>query len=145
MDRIEEAQNITEEWRRQRQAYPGWLILPHNNRENLWVYTESWVNFLPSTEISPPGVDIQFASELIWRLERCLLPLFINIADFCEKLLEKYWPFQSGNPPTNCQIHLGENQFRDLPWNDLRQAWLAIAMAMLRFYREEGDASDRLS
>ncbi|WP_323901251.1 anti-phage defense-associated sirtuin Dsr2 [Aeromonas caviae] len=138
VDRIEEAQNITEEWRRQRQAYPGWLILPHNNRENLWVYTESWVNFLPSTDISPPGVDIQFASELIWRLERCLLPLFINIADFCEKLLEKYWPFQSGNPPTNCQIHLGENQFRDLPWNDLRQAWLAIAMAMLRFYREEG-------
>lgn len=137
-DRIEEVQKITEEWRRQRQAYPGWLILPHGNRENLWVFTDTWVNYLPDTEKSPPGLDIQYAFELIWRLERCLLPVFNNIAEFCEKLLEKYWPFQNGNPPANCQIHPGEKKFQELPWNDLRQAWLAIAVAMLRFYREEG-------
>ena len=137
-DRIEEVQKITEEWRRQRQAYPGWLILPHGNRENLWVFTDTWVNYLPDTEKSPPGLDIQYAFELIWRLERCLLPVFNNIAEFCEKLLEKYWPFQNGNPPANCQIHPGEEKFQELPWNDLRQAWLAIAVAMLRFYREEG-------
>ncbi|MFH1980346.1 MAG: anti-phage defense-associated sirtuin Dsr2 [Pseudomonadota bacterium] len=137
-DRIEEVQKITEEWRRQRQAYPGWLILPHGNRENLWVFTDAWVNYLPGTEKPPPGLDIQYAFELIWRLERCLLPVFNNIAEFCEKLLEKYWPFQNGNPPAKSQIHPGENKFQDLPWNDLRQAWLAIAVAMLRFYREEG-------
>ena len=137
-DRIEEVQKITEEWRRQRQAYPGWLILPHGNRENLWVFTDAWVNYLPDTEKSPPGLDIQYAFELIWRLERCLLPVFNNIAEFCEKLLGKYWPFQNGNPPANCQIYPGGDTFKDLPWNDLRQAWLAIAVAMLRFYREEG-------
>lgn len=137
-DRIEEVQKITEEWRRQRQAYPGWLILPHGNRENLWVFTDAWVNYLLDTEKSPPGLDIQYAFELIWRLERCLLPVFNNIAEFCEELLEKYWPFQNGNPPANSQIHPMENKFQDLPWNDLRQAWLAIAVAMLRFYREEG-------
>lgn len=136
-DRIEEVQKITEEWRRQRQAYPGWLILPHGNRENLWVFTDAWVNYLPATE-SLPGLDIQYAFELIWRLERCLLPVFNNIAEFCEKLLEKYWPFQNGNLPANCQIHPGEEKFQDLPWSDLRQAWLAIAVAMLRFYREKG-------
>jgi hypothetical protein len=138
VDRIEEVQKIAEEWRRQRQAYPGWLILPHGNRENLWVFTDAWVNYLPDTEKSPPGLDIQYAFELIWRLERCLLPVFNNIAEFCEKLLEKYWPFQSGNPPASCHIYLGGKKFQDLPWNDLRQAWLAIAVAMLRFYREEG-------
>lgn len=137
-DRIEEVQKITEEWRRQRQVYPGWLILPHGNRENLWVYTEKWANYLLDTEKSPPGLDIQYAFELIWRLEKCLLPVFNNIAEFCEKLLKKYWPFQNRNPPANCQIHPGGNKFQDLPWNDLRQAWLAIALAMLRFYREEG-------
>lgn len=137
-DRIEETQKITVEWRRQRQSYPGWLILPHGNRESLWVFTDVWVNYLPDMEKSPPGLDIQYGFELIWRLERCLLPIFNNIAEFCERLLEKYWPFQSGNPPANCQIHPGEDEFQDLPWNDLRQAWLAIAVAMLRFYREEG-------
>ena len=138
VDRTEETQKITEEWRRQRQAYPGWLILPHGNREHLWVFTDAWVNYLPDTGKSPPGLDIQYAFELIWRLERCLLPVFKNIAAFCEKLLEKYWPFQSENPTANCQIHPGENKSQDLPWNDLQQAWLAIAVAMLRFYREEG-------
>lgn len=137
-DRIEEVQKITEEWRQHRQSYPGWLILPHDNRENLWLFTDAWVNYLPDTEKSPPGLDIQYAFELIWRLERCLLPVFDNIAEFCEKLLEKYWPFQNGNPPANCQIHPGIDKFQDLPWHDYRQAWLAIAVAMLRFYREEG-------
>ncbi|HDR15396.1 MAG TPA: hypothetical protein ENN79_07955 [Desulfobacteraceae bacterium] len=137
-DRMQEVQKITEEWRQQRQAYPGWLILPHGNRENLWVFTKAWVNYLPDTEKSPPGLDIEYVFELIWRLERCLLPVFNNIAEFCEKLLEKYWPFQKGNPPANCQIRPGEEKFQDLKWDDLRQAWLAIAVAMLRFYREEG-------
>ena len=137
-DRIEEVQKVTEEWRRQRQSYPGWLILPHGNRENLWVFTNAWVNCHPNTEKSPPGLDIQYAFELIWRLERCLLPVFNNIAELCEKLLEKYWPFQTGNPPANCQFRAVEEKFQDLSWNDLRQAWLAIAVAMLRFYREEG-------
>jgi hypothetical protein len=137
-DRIEEVQKITEEWRRQRRSYPGWLILPYSNRENLWLFTNAWTNYLPDTENSLHGLDIQYAFELIWRLERCLLPVFNNIAEFCEKLLEKYWPFQNGNPPANCQIHPGEDKFQDLPWNDFRQAWLAIAVAMLRFYREEG-------
>ena len=137
-NRIEEIQKITKEWRQQRQSYPGWLILPHGNRENLWVFTKAWVNYLPSTEKSPVGLDIQYTFELLWRLERCLLPIFYNFAGFCEKCLEKYWPFQDGNPPTHCQIHPEKAKFRDLPWNDLRQAWLAIALAMLRFYREEG-------
>jgi hypothetical protein len=137
-DRIQEVQNITEEWRRQRQAYPGWLIMPHGNRENLWAFTESWVNYLPNTEKSPPGLDIQYAFELIWRLERCLLPVFNNIAEFCEILLEKYWPFQNENSSVNSQSPAGDDKSHDLTCSDFRQAWLTIALAMLRFYREEG-------
>lgn len=137
-DPLEEIQKITEEWRRQRQVYPGWLILPHGNRENLWVYTNAWVNYLPDTEEAPLGLDIQYAFELIWRLERCLLPMFANIAEFCEILLGKYWPFQNIIPPANCQVHPGAKKYQNLPWTDLRQAWLVIAVAILRFYREEG-------
>ncbi len=137
-DRLEEIQEITEEWREQRQSYPGWLILPHDNREKLWEFTNAWAKYLPDTEQSPLGLDIQYAFELIWRLERCLLPVFNNIAEFCEKLLEKYGPFQTANPPANCQNSPGKDEFRDLKWDGHRQAWLAIALAMLRFYREEG-------
>ncbi|WKU20215.1 anti-phage defense-associated sirtuin Dsr2 [Advenella alkanexedens] len=136
-DSIEETQKITDEWQLQRLTYPGWLILPHSNRENLWLFTQYWVNH-PPDEKSPLGLDIQYIFELIWRLERCLLPIFNNIAEFCEKLIEKYWPFQSVNPSTNCLIHLNNEDYKDLSWNGIRQAWLSIAVAMLRFYREEG-------
>ncbi|NTU50006.1 MAG: hypothetical protein HGA87_03805, partial [Desulfobulbaceae bacterium] len=55
-----------------------------------------------------------------------------------EKLLERYWPFLTESQPVNCQFCSGVEEFQDLPWNDIRQAWLTIALAMLRFYREEG-------
>ncbi len=137
-DRIEKFKKITVEWCQQRQDYPGWLILPHSNRDHLWHFTNAWVNTLPDTVNSPLGLDIQYTFELVWRLERCLLPIFDNIAELCEKLLEKYWPFQNVSRPEKCQIHPGEEKFQDLPWNDIRKAWLVIAVAMLRFYREEG-------
>lgn len=138
VDRIEEFQRVTEKWRQQRQSYPGWLILPHGNREHLWTFTHAWVNRLPNLETSPPGLDIQYVFELTWRLERCLLPTFNNVADFCENLLEKYWPFQNLIPPSSCQIQPREDKFQDLPWSDIKQAWLSIALSMLRFYREDG-------
>lgn len=138
VDHIKAFREITLKWQQQRRAYPGWLILPHDNRSSLWIPTQYWINHLPDIEESPTGLDIRYAFELIWRLERCLLPVFTNLAVFCEKLLEKYWPFHTQNPPLNYLIHPKNENHRDLPWDDLREAWLAIALAMLRFYREEG-------
>ncbi len=114
-DRLEKIQKVTEEWREQRQAYPGWLVLPQSNRETLWIFTQSWVGVLPDIDKVKLGLDIQYVYELIWRLERCLLPIFSNVAKFYEQLIEKY-----------------------KTKNDFRGEWLAISLAMLRFYREEG-------
>ncbi|MDD4394143.1 MAG: SIR2 family protein [Desulfobacterales bacterium] len=140
-DRIEEIQEITEEWQQQRQTYPGWLILPHDNRKTLWRYTEDWINYILhtlNTEKTPPGFDIQCAYELIWRFERCLHPIFDYVAEYCEKLLEKYWPFEDCTRK-DYQFFFGKKECQDMPWDDLRQAWLAIALEMLRFYREQGN------
>lgn len=124
-DRVEEVKKVTQEWQRYRLSYPGWLILPYSNRQKLWSYTEGWVDYLPDIDNSTYGADIQYTFELIWRIEKCLLPLFDKLALFCEKLIEKYRPRQDEN--------------NDLAWGGFREAWLAIALAMLRFYREEGD------
>lgn len=137
-DCIEEVQRITEEWQKQRRTYPGWLILKRDKRERLWVYTQSWVNYLPDMGKTHAGLDIRYAFELIWRLERCLMPIFTKLAEFCKKLLEKYWPFHTENPPGNSLFCAKDEKFQNLPWTYIRHAWLAIALAMLRFYREEG-------
>lgn len=137
-DRIEEIKKITEEWRTKRESYPGWLILPYDNRNSLWIFTQGWVDYLPDTEKSPVGFDIQYAYELIWRFDRCLMPFLSRIAVFSEKVLERYWPFKTEAPPANCQFRAAGDGLVDLPWDDLKQAWLAIALTMLRYYRENG-------
>ncbi|UIA98817.1 SIR2 family protein [Desulfovibrio desulfuricans] len=131
--------NITNAWQQQRQTYPGWLILPYSNRVTLWLATQDWVSSFPTMENIPVGLDIQYAFELIWRLEKCLLPIFSNIAEYCENLLAKYWPFQFENPPSSCQLTVENAQQCDMNWNELRNAWVAVALGMLRFYREEGE------
>jgi hypothetical protein len=129
---------ITENWKNQRLAYPGWRILPNNNRERLWFGTQAWVNFLPEIGNERLGADILYAFELIWRFERCLFPVFDRLARYCEKLLQKYWPFDKESVPKNCLFFAKQDKYKDLPWNDIQKAWLAIALAMLRSYREEG-------
>ncbi len=110
-DRIEEVQKITEEWQQQRQAYPGWLILPHSNRENLWVYTEAWIRYFQDIEKSPAGLDIQYAFELIWRIERCLLPIFNNIAELCENSSKSTGHFKPEIRPRTVSSALGKRSF----------------------------------
>lgn len=137
-DRIEAVKKITEEWRKQRQDYPGWLILPNSNRERLWKYTQDWVNYSLGMDQFPPGLDIQYTFELIWRLERCLLPLFSEVATICEVILERYYPFDKDNPSKNRLSRAGAEVVCNLPWKEIKEAWIALALAMLRFYREEG-------
>ena len=139
VNREEEMKRITQVWQNQRLLYPGWLILPHSNRENLWDNTRLWVEFFRNKgSLSlQVGLDIKYIYELIWRIDRCLLPIH-GLSEECRKVLEKYWPFNIGNPSKNCQYIYSEVKFQDLPWDEIRQAWLAIALSMLRYYREQG-------
>ncbi|MDA8375594.1 MAG: SIR2 family protein [Planctomycetia bacterium] len=138
-NREDTIKKITEQWRGERQAYPGWLILPYSTRETLWQYMRQWLYYFPSLGELTPGLDIQYAFELIWRLERCLLPILPKLAVSCEKLLERYWPFPTSASKIPSFYQFDEKAHHELPWNDIRQAWLAIALAMLRSHRENGE------
>ena len=61
-------------WQQTRKAYPGWLVLPRQNRTALmrriksWRYTIiDWATMLPVDE------QLLALSELVWRLDRCML------------------------------------------------------------------------
>lgn len=138
-DPISEITKATEEWEKQRSTYPGWLILPYGNREALWVYTEAWVNYFPDLEDIPLGLDLNYAFELVWRLERCLLPIFGALVKFCEKILEKYWPFPEEILTENTVFSSDDRMLTNLPDEIFaQQMWLDIALAILRTYRQEG-------
>lgn len=133
----DEVFNVVQTWKKQREMYPGWLILPHSNRQKLWNYTQFWINYQIERDDLPRGLDILYTYELIWRLEKCLYPLFQNVAEFAEKLIQKYSPYDNSN--AGPEVINKSTTNAKLNWKAIEEAWLGIALALLRFYREEGD------
>lgn len=125
-------------WRAQRQAYPGWRVLPLTKRESLFVSTRSWISakFSEDAKNTKSGNDLLFLFELAWRLDRCLLPLIDDVDQKIESVLEKYWPFSSNVCPKNYEVAQELPNFNHLDWSPIRVAWLELACVLLRFYRE---------
>lgn len=131
-------------WSSQRLAYPGWRVLPQSKRENLFSCTRSWAtaDFSEDAKSTKSGNDLLFLFELVWRLDRCLLPLFDNIDKKVDVVLKKYWPFPTKLCLTDYEIALELPAFKYLDWSAIRGAWLELACALLRFYRED-DQQDK--
>jgi len=88
--------DISSKWQRQRNEYPGWLILPEDNRENVWMFTKNWINpVLNSLEKIQPPNDIFVLFELNWRLQLLAIPLFSNWLPHIEKIVISYNPFRA--------------------------------------------------
>jgi hypothetical protein len=136
--KLEEVKKVTEHWKKQRMDYPGWIVLPEENREILWFHTKDWTHFFPDLEASANELDTRYLTEMIWRLERCLLPVFENIAGHCEIILKKYWPFKGISPYSDCNIFQESHEYLNLRWNEIQSDWIFIALSILRSYREDG-------
>ena len=123
---------IATEWRRQRDEYPGWVVMPEDRREFLWHATKSWWSHLSeisATDRADLGtpLDLDLAFELAWRLERCLFPLTEELAELLEDVASKYGD-ATVELPEKCH------------WTPklVFEAVADIRLWLLRHYREEG-------
>ena len=116
-DEMHQIQEIIPIWKKERLAHPGWLIMPHELREQLLQQTETWVKFNLPIEfyLSLDGLD--YCYELLWRFEKSLEPIWSGMETILEKVIENYL--------------LDSDKERN-------QKAIFIVMAMLRFYRENG-------
>ena len=120
------------EWRRQRDDYPGWVVLPEDRRRLLWRNTESWLSQLSQmssadrAQLDTP-LDLDLAFELAWRLDRCLFPLIGELPAFLEEVATKY---------SDTTLSLPEQA----TWTSASvfEAIANIRLWLLRHYREEG-------
>jgi hypothetical protein len=64
--------------------------------------------------------------------------MFNNVAECVERLLDRYWPFLHIQQAYDGIMSIAGEDEAGLPWSDIRVAWLASALELLRFYREEG-------
>jgi hypothetical protein len=115
-----ELHQLVELWSKERSSYPNWLVVPHDLRKKLWVYTKPFsLIFNKYTSISLPLLK-DFVYEFLWRKEKSLLPIFDNEIELI--LLSIKPDFEVLKSANNKE--LGKTFY--------------IMLALLRYYREEG-------
>lgn len=132
-------------WRSERRRYPGWVVLPEDCRDTLWSHTERWISRLPAVEALPAQLDLEFAFELTWRTEKCLIPLFDNHAEFVAQVLDRHWPAVASatdDHSTGSDVGVDEATDRQLTADEIRRKCHYLLLALLRYYREEGKAEE---
>lgn len=135
-DKITQLNEIVSEWQETRLNYPDWIVLPEDRRESLWVYTRYWTNYISIKDQLTEPIDLFFVFELNWRFERCLMPIFNNLIEIFESVIDKYWPFKT-MCLANAKICFADSKYKELNWNEIQNMWVHLSLSILRYYREE--------
>jgi SIR2-like domain len=137
---LEQLFGVADVWKKNRELYPGWLIAPENVRSRL-VHTtnHNWESvYLRSRNTMKPHEDLNWLYELNWRLETALMPIWNHLVTAYEQVLTAINPFPKsltdlGSSPVTPDTPGGDA----LDWITIRRQWLAVALGLLRHYREE--------
>jgi len=123
-------QGLLQIWSKVREQYPNWLILPRKQRDRLWQNTQRFTRTLEGGEYTPDSaLDLNLFYELNWRLEKCLCPVLNNLMADYERIIEKFNPYFTG--VQQLPESMASEQY------PLKNKWIELMLAMLRFYREE--------
>ncbi len=125
-DLKKEMSEVANEWRKVREEYPGWVVCPYENRKRLWSYTEDWTYERHLQSEDTDERVLLFLYELVWRLEKCLVPLWDDLAKSVNRVIEGFLSFDK----TKLE---NENEFAAI-----HEKWLYLNFSYLRYLREEG-------
>ena len=137
-------------WKSHRHDYPGWVVLPEDLRFSLWFETRRWTRDLPDEAALPEPLDLEFAFELTWRMEKCLCPIFDDQIQFLEATLMRYWPATTHAGLASLSVDASAIHAHGLTEDGVRSRCHYLLLAMMRHYREDGlsakwlDALDRI-
>lgn len=127
---------LIQEWCACRERYPNWLILPQEQREKLWIYTERHCSNVLVFGHLKEFEDLDYIYELNWRLEKCLFPIWNNIVPYFQKILDRYNFFLKDISETR-EINIDDNKDNKIDKNKYKNYWIQLSLSLLRFYREE--------
>lgn len=136
----ESISRILPAWKSQRENYPDWIVVPEDRRRQLWYDTRNWEGKVKDFKKVDINVLTDFFYEYLWRLEKCLCPIFDPNAQVLEYILD-------------CGVaSLEIDDFRkdltsQLPRvnvSNLRDKCSFIQLSYLRYLREEGKIEDWL-
>ena len=127
-------------WRKERLAYPGWVVVPSEGRRSLWEDTRNWVRYIPNPDKVGAYPDLEFVFELLWRMEKSLCPISDRIAQSSEDVIERRLPLADLDD-TELRRE-SENVFgpeaRQLSRTEIRDMCNYLLLSLMRYYRQEG-------
>lgn len=128
---------LIDKWKQERAAYPGWIVAPSNNMNNLWEFTSDWIPiiFANLSKMTKPK-DLHLLYEFNWRLEKTLTPLFSDWIGLYEQIIEQYNPC-----PRSIALEspYTPEQYPAFEWEPISKEWMALVFAMIREAREDLD------
>ena len=126
-------------WRRERDSYPRWLIAPAGDRQTLWITTKAWVDpLLKGTRLWSATDRVAALSELNWRLEVALVPLFSEWREEMDTAATRFVEegrVTGGDARSRERLKSGTRSV----WS-AEEAWVRVMLALVREARETHDA-----
>ena len=122
-DPLEQVKTVLEIWEHNRQLYPGWLLLPEGEqRQGVQRRTDHWETELLRVleELDPPD-RLRAIREVVWRREILLEPISASIESAGEDALASVEYEKRTDGRMEVQVDKG----------DIREAWWAVALALL--------------
>ena len=121
LDRI---RNVVRIWAHNRKLYPGWLVFPSGQeRFDLSHRTGEWE--LPILNAFPqftPVEQLKAIRELVWRKAILLEPITLELEAAAKQALHE----------VDCKMHtIGGVDARRDDWTEVREAWIAVALALV--------------
>lgn len=122
--------SVLNNWKQDRAQYPQWFILPNINRQRLWSYTERHMNKFDKDLFQYPK-DIEYAYELTWRIEKCVMPLYqIRLGESLLEIVKRYNPFIGENSYKNAIYSPQNKEYNKVDWEDIKEKWVQIIFAL---------------
>jgi hypothetical protein len=125
-------------WRKTREEYPNWLILPNSRREILKQNTLYQTPIYYIDKIKKP-LDIIILYEFNWRVDKSLYPILSDYANSFRSVIDKYNPY-----PDKIQISnsIVPNDSDNIDWEKISIYWIELHLSLLSFYRHDGMDND---
>ncbi|CAI2103897.1 Uncharacterised protein [Serratia fonticola] len=132
---LEKIRGVVAAWKDSRLNYPGWCVLPEENRSSLWSSTNNCTGLLSSNIELDTSLEFNFIYEFTWRIERCLLPLINNLDERVEGLVDREFYLLSDEK----RFYLED---RDSSLYEEQRKLIFLSLMLLAFYRQE-DKKDK--
>lgn len=136
-------ENSCKKWREERDNYPGWLICPHKNRDNLWRKTKNHIADINKCFDEFDKIQsLLLIYELNWRLEKVLIPLEEQLLKPIKTVVNWFNPFPRYISIETAQITPNQEKYAQKNWSAIQEAWVHLVFLLMRDARESHEEGE---